>query len=431
MKVLAGLILVNCSRAGERTANYFRPDSTRSGTSQSTPPPPPSPARAARPFDSVGTRGCGEVESGSGVGSTSCSTIPQALEAVIAHRVLPLFVRTLLSWAAIPVTTGSPNPLSARPYHPNSRPPYGHERQYPNSTNTCNGYSSTNASHSTVDTRPASAYAGALSRAIKVTIERESKQRQREAVASGVVDALVAWLLRARQAAQADLDTGARKPSLPTVSWHPSTTGDTRAATGVLRHPVAPPICRPTAAENHSAEAAALDALAALCSSCEEARHKIVVSSFHAAVHYWLRGDLFGSGGGRDRRGGDGGTGGRNGDRSCVDTLCAALLLVRNVARSIVGSNALVGVGVHQCIIRHLESLCEKEGKKEDAEARKATSLVVRALANLCTEHGVVKEALASSECLRWICESAVNEEADVQVRVHPVTCALVCFRRT
>ncbi|CAM9901564.1 unnamed protein product, partial [Sphacelaria rigidula] len=165
----------------------------------------------------------------SGVGSTNCSTIPQALEAVIAHRVLPLFVRTLLSWAAIPVTAGLPNPPSARPYHPHSRPHYSHEGQYHLSNNnlntTCNSNSSTNVSHSTVDARPASAYAGALARAIKVTIERESKQRQREAVAAGVVDALVAWLLRARQAAQADLDIGARKPSLPTVSWHPSTTG--------------------------------------------------------------------------------------------------------------------------------------------------------------------------------------------------------------
>ena len=239
---MAGLILVNCfvsSKAGND-------------------PPPPTHA--------------------SGVSSKP------ALDEVVAHRVLPLFFRTLRSWAS------------------------SHE--------TANGSPTVSFSMSSNVDRFATAcggggYAKAVASAVTATMELASLRWQRETVAYGAVEALTEFLRRARSAIPSAASSGnairtlqAKKPysaSASRSSWE-----DTRFAAA-------------------AATAAALGALATLCSRCEPARERVVAVGFHSAIAHWLVGSSDGGGGG-DGAGGVGVGDGGSDDGSPVQQ--AALLLL-------------------------------------------------------------------------------------------------------
>lgn len=352
-----------------------------------------------------------------GGGGAGYGYIPQALEAVIAHRVLPLFVRTLRSWSAIVLT-----PPFLNTHSPNQQ-----------------RYSNKNAGVNTrtLTARPATAYAGAIARALQIYTERGTRQRQREAVALGVLDALVSWLRWARSTSNPNV---VNKTAVPIPFFDAA--GGQQASSIVGRRCTSPGHVLAAGDEAEgvalAAEAAALHALAAMCSSCEDARERILQTDFHSSIELWLfvdrrpnamavvgQGDSDSPGNGRAGRD-DGGGGFRQ--SVGVSAQCAALLLVRNLGRSSIACAALARAGVHHSVIGHLLQRRRRDGKEEDEEARKVRTLAASALANLCLEHGLVKQAIVESNCLQLICSTAVDVSADEQVRAGWINEVSGCF---
>lgn len=353
IRILAALVLVNCTIAvgdlkGGEDASDVR-----------VPMPPPSPSSFA---------GSEDLEDGT----------PQALDAVIDHRVLQLFVRTLRSWASLPVLPSSCSPEPAA-----------------------------------MDC-PACDYAGAIARATQDVAERRTPQRLREAVAFGVVDALIAWLRRARMVEIAGMGTPVL--SLSEVEDQHSSRAHSRVAPSSTGRASATGVT-PTGV------ASALSALAALCANCDEARERVVALEFHYSLDFWLRAtDPNKQSAWRDDDSLEDELESQDGGMGCDSVVCSALELVRNLGRSSVACSALAGAGVHLSLISHYLLASEEEGEEEEEEeeeyskAQAVASLAAAGLANMSLEHGVVKEAITSSECLQRACDFAVDEDVDEEV---------------
>ena len=381
------------------------------------------------------------------------SSDPPALDEVVAHRVLPLFFRTLRLWSTLPSTAGCGGDGKVGG-HPASRtfpPPSSSSSSPPHDAAAAAGQSS---GFATVCV----GYAAAVAAAINASMSLGSWQRQREAVAYGAVDSLVDFLGRARteeRAIAAGLSAssgsehsgsragrcsgatdGATAPPRPETAATASGVGAAATAAAAGGESIR---CR-DARFIRAATRAGLNALATLCARCEEARERTIVLGFHAVIRHWLvmppRGNGVSSqprsisGGGKSWRGGS------------AAVLLAALSLARNLGRSSVACSALVAVGAHESLLGIVAS-SDNDGKDgaaagtqgaagqrgaEDAAGEGAeqqggaagvdaaadrVALASACLANMALEHEVVKEAVVGSEdCLRSICDSALDPSA-------------------
>lgn len=384
-----------------------------------------------------------------------------ALDEVIAHRVLPLFVRTLSSWSTLPSTIngqgggGGSRVRRAGGFHRTT------------STDTSG---SAAASFATV----CGGYAAAVTAALTATTELGSLRRQREAVAYGAVDSLVVFLKRARTEAVATEPESVSSLSGSTGT----TTADTNSSnTEGENVPSRTPSFAAAVEESsrsmdsgliRTATETGLKALAALCARCEAARERTVALGFHSAVGYWLTTTPRENGNSRNlpldpsssmssRRDGVGGRQRRSSlssssGSSAAAVRLAALLLVRNLGRSSVACSALVGVGGHQRLLgmvtlggggtgndENTESIttgdrgeaaacgAKVDGAEEGTGTNSGTmaglqatgatqqeALASACLANMALEHESVKEAVVGSEpCLRSICHSSLDLSAD------------------
>ena len=214
MRILAGLVLINCFK-GKRNG------CATSGAARTAGVHPPTTCKKSAWED-------------------FSPSAPHALDAVIAHRVLPLFFRTLRSWAELPAALS----FSAVCY-------VGH--------------------------------ATAVAEAMGVAMKLEPWQRQGEAVAYGAVDSLVTFLRRARSAAAAVVT--------PSSGGGSDGRGDSEEASPLVgANGIAPP------AKSGEGEVgvlvvtmrAALEALATVCAICESARGRVVTLGFHCDVVSWL-----------------------------------------------------------------------------------------------------------------------------------------------
>lgn len=358
VRVLAGLVLVNCEKGMRVAADR---EDTPSGR---RPMPPPSPASLTSSDDmGDGTADGCDMDSGHGGAVDSC--IPEALDAVIAHRVLQLFVRTLRSWAVLPIV-------------PTVSPTEG----------------------SQIDSTTHS-FAGAIARAIKSTTERGTRQRLRELVACGAIDALVAWLHRSRMIIVAGMGSNL-PPACDGREQNDDILQMSSGSNGVSKHAVA----------------SALDTLAILCSDCEAARERVVAFRFHSSIDFWL-GKVISN---RKRasngnRRSDERSRARVGDWGENDAVvCSMLRLVRNLGRSSMACAALATVGVHHSLIAHLLTRCEHKEDEGRAHGASSSSFAAAGLANLVLEHDIVKEAFAGSDCLQRMCDLALSAHADEKV---------------
>lgn len=374
---MASLILVNC----------FRGTAMETATGASSLTLPSRDASPTKPWPD----------------GTSCGAY-QALNDVIAHRVLPLLFRTVRTWATLPSSS------------PRDRPPSAPSASYVKATSfgaACgDGYG-------------AGYLAAAVAEAVATVLELSSWQRQREAVSYGAVDAFTTFLRKAHTvlAEAATLEVLAperghgRDDDLPSRRGLLNTNGALRIKQRKeFEAELSAVLC---------ATKAALLALAALCSRCELARERVVALGFHATLTFWItRGEhvwrsSIADGSAQDNIG-DGIFGGRVNR----DIHLAALLLARNLSRSGAPCSALVGVGVHESLIRLMGEGRSTERLKKTRDGRRETmenerlALTAGGLANMVLEHEIVKEVITGSTCLRRVCMFAVDISSAENVRV-------------
>jgi len=297
-------------------------------------------------------------------------------------------------------------------------------------------------------------YGAAVAAAMSTLMELGSWQRQREAVAYGAVDALVSLLARARaeELAPAPLTGSGSSSSGGSGSNENDEEGTaSRAASGSGGGDSDVVYVESNRSRDarlvRVATEMGLGALATLCARCEEARERTVGLGFHLAVRHWLAMAP-------PEKKGKGRGGGVDSNRSSPAVLRAALTLVRNLARSSVACSALVAVGTHESLFGMMTLVDDSDGggeapAGEDARGGKAggdnteagngnerneglkaaghapfgaaaapaagrVALASACLANMALEHEVVKEATVGSEdCLRSVCESALDLSAN------------------
>lgn len=346
VRILAGLVLINCVKGRASLGNEFPP--LRSGSSSNT--------SAKSPF---------EASSGGGGGGGG---EPHALDMVIAHRVMPLFFRTLASWASSP---HAPTSLDSS-YRSNAL--LGDDFRV-----TCRSRDGADAE--------------AVARAIAAGIQFGSPERQREAVRHGAVEALTSFLWRAQAAtASAQRNGNSGNESLEDVVLSPSPKDDAEA--GIA-----------------GATVAALGAMAILCKSCELACEKLVTVGFHSALAFWLTADADGDDLMDMTASVAEGVGGGDAAR------LATLDLIRNVSRANVSCSALVGVGLHESLIDVLEGWRGIDVRGEEDVAGEVWHLAAGGLANMALGHEVVTEAIDASDCLlRKICDYAIGDRTEDKV---------------
>lgn len=156
--------------------------------------------------------------------TVGCPASPDALDAVIDHRVLPLFFRTLRSWASSSIP-----PVRITNNH-------GHISSF-------------------------DGYVVEVVEAVTTGIKLRSWYSQGETAAYGAVDSLVSFLRTARRTSKSIGACNELKEMPP------------------FRQGMNPLI---------DATRAALDAVGIMCSSCETVRERVVALGFHSDVAIWL-----------------------------------------------------------------------------------------------------------------------------------------------
>lgn len=344
VRILAGLVLINCVKGRASLGDEFPPLPSGSSNNTSTKSQFKAPS---------GGDGSGE---------------PHALDAVIAHRVMPLFFRTLASWASSPHT-------------PTSR-----DSSYRSSVLLGDDFRASCRSRDGAD-------AEAVARAIATGMQFGSPERQREAVRYGAVEALTSFLWRAQAAtASAQRNGNSGTESLEEVVLSPSPKDDAEA--GIM-----------------GAAAAALGAMVVLCRSCELACEELVTVGFHSALAFWLTADADGDDLMDTTASVAEGVGGSDAVR------LATLDLIRNVSRSNVSCSALVGAGLHESLIDVLEGWRGRDGRGEEDVTGEVWHLAAGGLANMALGHEVVTEAIEASHCLlRKVCDYAIGDRTEDKV---------------
>lgn len=279
---------------------------------------------------------------------------PHALDAVIDHRVLPLFLRMLCSGgsSSIPSMTQT----SSTNKHTFLSPFHGH----------------------TVDV------VGAVNAGIRL----RSWHRQGETASYGAVDSLVSFLRTARKAAKASSMASSAGGYNELKEMSPFRQGAEMS-----------PLI--------DAARAALDAVGIMCASCEAARERVVALGFHSDVAIWLAEEV----------GAMEGTGNSSGVLLEGLRLVRNLGRSSVPCSSIIGVGALETLIKVVAIVTVENRGEENEGEGEESRvATEGLALAVAGLANMVLEHDVVKEAISRSECLRTVSKTAVDASAPEHV---------------